>query len=122
MIVVPSTLDAVTVHAEGALCTRLASLPAARLAGPQQVRIEGLPLSLRPGSLRVAVRQGPAGLSVRDVRPLFDVRMPAETDLSATQRSLEEAQEKLAALTAGLERLQRDLQSLRQLLVRLFCH
>ncbi|OJH40768.1 DUF4139 domain-containing protein [Cystobacter ferrugineus] len=115
MLVVPSTLDAVTVHAEGALCTRLASVPCERGNVPRQVRIEGLPLSLRIGSLRAAVLQGPAGLSVREVRPVLDVRLPPEADLPATQRALEEAQEKLATVSAELERLQRDLLTLRNL-------
>jgi hypothetical protein len=115
MIVVPSTLDAVTVHTEGALCTRLASVPCEQGSVPRQVRIEGLPLSLRPGSLRATVLQGPPGLSVRDVRPVFDVRLPPEADVPATQRALEEAQEKLATVSAELERLQRDILPLRNL-------
>ncbi|WNG19562.1 DUF4139 domain-containing protein [Cystobacter fuscus] len=115
MIVVPSTLDAVTVHTEGALCTRLASVPCERGSVPSQVRIEGLPLSLRIGSLRAAVLQGPPGLCVREVRPVLDVRLPPEADLPATQRALEEAQEKLATVSAELERLQRDVLTLRNL-------
>ncbi|WNG29081.1 DUF4139 domain-containing protein [Cystobacter fuscus] len=115
MIVVPSTLDAVTVHTEGALCTRLASVPCERGSVPRQVRLEGLPLSLRIGSLRAAVLQGPPGLCVREVRPVLDVRLPPEADLPATQRALEEAQEKLATVSAELERLQRDVLTLRNL-------
>jgi hypothetical protein len=115
MVVVPSILDAVTVHAEGALCTRLASVPAHEGRLPTQVRIEGLPLGMRPGSLRASVRQGPAGLVVRDIRPLFDVRLPPETDLPAAQHALEEAQEQLTRLAAELERVQRELQSLQKL-------
>jgi hypothetical protein len=115
MVVVPSVLDAVTVHAEGALCTRLASVPSDHGRIPIQVRIEGLPLGLRTGSLRAAVLQGPNGLRVRDIRPAFDVRLPAETDLPAALRSLEEAQEKLAGLGAELERVQRDVQALQKL-------
>jgi hypothetical protein len=115
MLVVPSVLDAVTVHAEGALCTRLASVASDKGRLPLQVRIEGLPLGLRTGSLRAAVLKGPNGLQVRDIRPAFDVRLPPETDLPAAQRSLEEAQEKLAGLTAELERVQRDVQALQKL-------
>ncbi|ATB41878.1 aspartate ammonia-lyase [Cystobacter fuscus] len=115
MIVVPSTLDAVTVHTEGALCTRLASVPCERGSVPRQVRIEGLPLSLRTGSLRAAVLQGPPGLCVREVRPVLDVRLPPEADLPTTQRALEEAQDKLATVSAELERLQRDVLTLRNL-------
>ncbi len=115
MLVVPSVLDAVTVHAEGALCTRLASVPFDKGRLPVQVRIEGLPLGLRTGSLRAAVLKGPQGLQVRDIRPAFDVRLPPETDIPAAQRALEDAQEKLHGLSAELERVQRDLQSLQKL-------
>jgi hypothetical protein len=113
MVVIPSMLDAVTVHAEGALCTRLASVPSDNGRLPIQVRLEGLPLGLRTGSLRAAVLKGPNGLRVRDIRPAFDVRLPPETDIPATQRALEEAQEKHAGLGAELERVQRDLQKLK---------
>jgi hypothetical protein len=115
MVVVPSVLDAVTVHAEGALCTRLASVPSDNGRIPIQVRIEGLPLGLRTGSLRAAVLKGPNGLRVRDIRPAFDVRLPPETDLPTALRSLEETQEKLAGLGAELERVQRDVQALQKL-------
>ncbi len=115
MVVVPSVLDAVTVHAEGALCTRLASVPSNQGRLPVQVRIEGLPLGLRTGSLRAAVLKGPNGLRVRDIRPAFDVRLPPETDIPAAQRALEAAQEKLHGISAELERVQRDLQSLQKL-------
>jgi hypothetical protein len=115
MVVVPSVLDAVTVHAEGALCTRLATLRPDNGRLPMQVRIEGLPLTLRPGTLRASILKGPAELVVRDLRPAFDVRLPPETDIPATQRALEEAQEMLASLGAELERVQRDIQSLQKL-------
>jgi hypothetical protein len=115
MVVIPSTLDAVTVHAEGALCTRLASVPSDQGRLPRQVRIEGLPLGLRTGSLRAAVLKGPQGLRVRDIRPAFDVRLPPETDIPAAQLALEEAQEKLTALSTELERVQRDLAALQKL-------
>lgn len=49
MLVVTSNLEAVTVHAEGALCTRVATIPTAGGMLPTQVRINGLPLSLQPG-------------------------------------------------------------------------
>ncbi len=115
MVVIPSVLDAVTVHAEGALCTRLASVASDNGRIPTQVRIEGLPLGLRTGSLRAAVLKGPNGLRVRDLRSAFDVRLPPEPDVPATQRALEEAQEKHAGLGAELERVQRDIQALQKL-------
>lgn len=115
MLVVPSTLDAVTVYAEGALCTRLASVPCEGGKLPLLVRLEGLPLGLRPGSLRASVLQGPRGLQVRDIRPTFDVRLPPEADIPTTQRALEEAQEKLTSLAVALERVQRDIATLQKL-------
>lgn len=115
MVVVPSVLDAVTVYAEGALCTRLVSVAPAEGRLPTRLRINGLPLSLRAGSLRAAVLKGPAGLAVRDVRPAFDVQLPPEADVPAAQRALEEAQEALAGITSELERVQRDLQAVQKL-------
>ncbi len=115
MVVVPSTLDAVTVHAEGALCTRLAALPSDNGRLPTQVRIEGLPLGLRTGSLRAAVLKGPQGLRVRDLRPAYDVRLPPETDLPTEQRALEAAKEKLNALSSELVRLRQEVSVLQKL-------
>ncbi|WP_306329378.1 DUF4140 domain-containing protein, partial [Streptomyces venezuelae] len=59
-----STLDAVVVYAQGALCRRLArgSVPP---DGP--VRITGLPRALDPGSLRARVI-GPSGVRVTEAR------------------------------------------------------
>ncbi|MBM7114643.1 DUF4139 domain-containing protein [Archangium primigenium] len=115
MIVVPSTLEAVTVHAEGALCTRLAWVPADQGRLPVHVRIDGLPLGLREDSLRAAVLSGPADLRVRDVRPTFDVQVPSEAELPRAQHALEEAQDTLATLVAELERTRRDIASLQGL-------
>lgn len=109
MLVVPSILDAVTVHAEGALCTRLATVKVEDGRIPTQVRINGLPLSLRAGSLRASVLQGPPGLAVRDIRPTFDVQLPPEVDVPAEKLALEEAQARLADVTARMETVQREL-------------
>ncbi|MBZ4421489.1 DUF4139 domain-containing protein [Myxococcus sp. RHSTA-1-4] len=109
MLVVPSILDAVTVHAEGALCTRVATVLTEGGRLPTQVRINGLPLSLRTGSLRASVLQGPPGLVVRDLRPAFDVQLPPEVDVPAEQRALEEAQARLDEVSAALLRVNRDL-------------
>jgi hypothetical protein len=115
MLVVPSVLDAVTVHADGALCSRLASVPAENGRLPMQVRINGLPLGLTTGSLRASVLQGPAGLAVRDIRPAFDAQMPPEPDVPAEQRALEEAQEALASVTLELQRVQQDVEAIQEL-------
>jgi uncharacterized protein DUF4139/uncharacterized protein DUF4140 len=115
MLVVPSVLDAVTVHADGALCTRVATVPAENGRLPMQVRINGLPLGLTTGSLRAAVLQGPTGLAVRDIRPTFDVQLPPEPDIPVEQHALEEAQESLASITTELQRVQQDLAAIQQL-------
>lgn len=115
MVIVPSTLDAVTVYAEGALCTRLVSVTPVEGRLPTRLRINGLPLSLRANSLRATVRTGPPGLAVRDLRPVFDVRLPPEEDVPAARRALEEAQEALARLEAELARTERDIQAVQGL-------
>jgi len=115
MIVVPSVLDAVTVHADGALCTRVATVPADNGRLPLQVRINGLPLGLTTGSLRASILQGPTGLAVRDIRPAFDAQLPPEPDVPAEQRALEEAQELLASVTLELQRVNMDLVAMKLL-------
>jgi hypothetical protein len=115
MLVVPSVLDAVTVHADGALCTRVATVPAENGRLPMQVRINGLPLGLTTGSLRASVLQGPAGLAVRDIRPAFDAQLPPEPDVPAEQRALEEAQEALASITLELQHVQLDIEAAQRL-------
>ncbi len=115
MLVVPSVLDAVTLHADGALCTRVATLSAEQGRLPTQVRINGLPLGLTAGSLRAAVLQGPSGLTVRDIRPTFDVQLPPEPDVPAEHRALEEAQESLARLGAELQRTQQEIDAFARL-------
>lgn len=112
MIVVPSVLDAVSVHADGALCTRVATVPAENGRLPLQVRINGLPLGLTTGSLRASILQGPSGLAVRDLRPAFDVQLPPEPDVPAEQRALEEAHETLARLSLELQRVDQEIASI----------
>ncbi|WP_225411325.1 DUF4139 domain-containing protein [Stigmatella hybrida] len=115
MLVVPSVLDSVTVHADGALCTRVATLSPENGRWPTQVRIQGLPPGLTPGSLRASLLQGPPGLTVRDIRTGFDVQLPPEVDLPAEHRALEEAQEALARLTTETEQVQKEFEALRKL-------
>lgn len=112
MIVVPSVLDAVSVHADGALCTRVATVPAENGRLPLQVRINGLPLGLTTGSLRASILQGPSGLAVRDIRPAFDVQLPPEPDVPAEQRALEDALETLARLKLELHRVDQEISSI----------
>jgi hypothetical protein len=115
MLVVPSVLDAVTVHADGALCTRVATLPTGNGPLPTQVRINGLPLGLNTGSLRASVLQGPTGLSVRDIRPGFDVQLPAEADVPLEQRALEQAEDALGRIDAQLWRNNQELELIKRL-------
>ncbi|RKH74773.1 DUF4139 domain-containing protein [Corallococcus aberystwythensis] len=115
MRVVPSVLESVTVHAEGALCTRAFVLSPENGHLPGQVRVDGLPLALRTGSLRARVVEGPSGLLVRDLKPTFDVRLPPESELPAEQHSLEAAEAALAAVHSRLERVRSEITALRGL-------
>ncbi|MBN9684638.1 MULTISPECIES: DUF4139 domain-containing protein [unclassified Corallococcus] len=115
MRVVPSVLESVTVHAEGALCTRAFVLSPENGHLPGQVRIDGLPLSLRTGSLRARVVEGPPDLLVRDLKPTFDVRVPPESELPAEQHALEAAEATLAAVHGRLERVRAEIAALRGL-------
>ncbi|RKG90884.1 DUF4139 domain-containing protein [Corallococcus sp. CA049B] len=115
MRVVPSVLESVTVHAEGALCTRAFVLSPENGHLPGQVRVDGLPLSLRTGSLRARVVEGPSDLLVRDLKPTFDVRMPPESELPAEQQSLEAAEASLASVHGRLERVRAEIAALRGL-------
>ncbi|QSQ15272.1 DUF4139 domain-containing protein [Myxococcus landrumensis] len=112
MLVVPSILDAVTVHAEGALCTRVATLQLVEDRVPTEVQLNGLPLSLRAGTLRASVRQGPPGLTVRAIRPTYDVQLPPEVDVPSEHQALEAARARVSDVTTRLEGLQRELQSI----------
>ncbi|WP_223633238.1 DUF4139 domain-containing protein [Corallococcus sp. EGB] len=115
MRVVPSVLESVTVHAEGALCTRAFVLSPENGHLPGQVRIDGLPLALRTGSLRARVVEGPSGLLVRDLKPTFDVRLPPESELPAEQHALEAAEATLASVHGRLERVRAEIAALRGL-------
>jgi hypothetical protein len=115
MLVVPSVLDAVTVHADGALCTRVATLSADKGRLPTQVRINGLPLGLNAGSLRATVLQGPTGLAVRDIRSGFDVQLPPEADVPLEQRAIEQAEDTLGRIDAQLWRNNQELELIKRL-------
>ncbi|RKH39590.1 DUF4139 domain-containing protein [Corallococcus sp. AB050B] len=115
MRVVPSVLESVTVHAEGALCTRAFVLSPENGHLPGQVRVDGLPLALRTGSLRARVVEGPADLLVRDLKPTFDVRLPPESELPAEQHALEAAEAALSAVHGRLERVRSEIKALRNL-------
>ncbi|RKH03184.1 DUF4139 domain-containing protein, partial [Corallococcus sp. CA047B] len=115
MRVVPSVLESVTVHAEGALCTRAFVLSPEQGHLPDKVRIQGLPLALRASSLRARVVEGPSGLLVRDLRPAFEVRLPSESDLPSEQHALEAAETALSDVHGRLERVRVELEALQRL-------
>ncbi|MFE5819922.1 DUF4139 domain-containing protein [Streptomyces sp. NPDC056479] len=90
-----SSLDAVVVYAQGALCTRVArgSVPA-----DGRVRVTGLPRSLDAGSLRAKV-VGDRGVRVTEVRVEIDAE-PSGTD---TVDSLRQEMERLRDVCASAQ-------------------
>ncbi|MBX7079529.1 MAG: mucoidy inhibitor MuiA family protein [Nannocystaceae bacterium] len=112
-----STLQAVTVYREGAVCTRVAALDATATAGATRVCVGALPLCLVPGSLRARVVE-PGGAAVLDVRASFDVDLGAEIDLAAEQRALEDAIAQREGLVVRLARLDAAIAELGELVPR----
>lgn len=110
MTALPSTLDAVTVYREGAICRRLAQVAASE---ERTVLLGHLPLSLEPGSLRAAVVSGNG--KVVDVRAQFDVQLAEEIDVPAEQKAVEAAQVKLRSLEVKLSRIDTELAELQAL-------
>ncbi len=108
---VASRLEAVTVYARGAVCLRSAQLP----APAARVRLAGLPLSAEVHSLRGRVVKGPEGLTIKRTLPSFEVELAAEGELSAEQRSVEEAADALGKLERALANVDTELQQLAQL-------
>ena len=105
---VTSQLEAVTVYASGAVCTRRV-----KVAEPtRQVRITGLPLSLRPTSLRARISVGPDGLRVLDVRAGFDAQLAEEVDVPAEQKALEAAEAQLGRIEQVRGRLVQEAQDI----------
>ncbi|MEU9661645.1 DUF4139 domain-containing protein [Streptomyces chartreusis] len=76
-----STLDAVVVYAQGALCTRVAT---GTVPADGRVRVTGLPRSMDAGSLRARV-VGDRGVRVTEVRVEVDAE-PSGTDTVGTLR------------------------------------
>jgi hypothetical protein len=112
MTTLASTLAAVTVYREGAVCLRRA-----RLEAPQtQVTIGDLPLSLEAGSLRARVISGDA--RIQAVRPRFEVQVLDELDVPAEAKALEAAREDLTRLEQQLARVEAELTELENLTPR----
>src|SRR5882724_7553921 len=100
-----SVLDAVTVYASGAICTRRSQVQPTEVVD-RRLRLSGLPLSLASSSLRARVSSGPERLRVLDVRADFDVKQAAEVDVPLEQKALEQAQQQLVKLQQALSRLE----------------
>ncbi|GMU61453.1 MAG: hypothetical protein AMXMBFR34_32160 [Myxococcaceae bacterium] len=107
----PSTLKSVTIYREGALCTRVAAIPAGK---ERSLRLGGLPLSLEPGSLRAKVLKGDS-LRVQDVRPQFDVELADEVNVPQEQQALEAAEETLERLRIRHDRVDTEISELENL-------
>jgi hypothetical protein len=95
---VTSTLDAVTIYAQGAICTRIARFAPTGAGMPRQVRVAGLPISARGNSLRARVTAGPPGLGVQSVQGGFDCELPPDSDMPAEEVALEKATDALQRL------------------------
>lgn len=109
---VASVLESVTVYRQGAVCTRIAKVEPAAVEGAR-VRIVGLPLVAKPGSLRARVD---GEVHVVDVRAAFDVELGTETDLAAEARALEAAQQESGRISLAIDRIERELAEMRGLL------
>ncbi len=106
---VTSQLEAVTVYASGAVCTRRAKVDAPPVP-TRQVRITGLPLSLRATSLRARILSGADALRVLDVRAGFEVQLAEEVDVPVEQKALEKAEAEVSRLEQVHVRLVRETQ------------
>ncbi len=111
-----SRVCAVTVYRSGALVTREVVVEG---PSPSEIRLEGLPLTLDDGSLRVAIT--PLGSGSSPVPIASDVKVtlavpPHEPSLApATATELEQAELEQAQATRATEQLQRSLASLASL-------
>lgn len=110
MTALSSRLDAVTVYREGAICRRLATIPAST---DRVVRLGHLPLALDAGSFRARVI-GSAG-RVLDVRAQFDVEFAEETDVPAEQKAVELAVAKVQRLDQLRARVHNEIVELQAL-------
>jgi len=111
---VASVLESVTVYRQGAVCTRTARVEPVAVED-LRVRIVGLPLVAKPGSLRARVLDR-ADLHVVDVRAGFDVELGTDTDLAAEVRAVEAAQEHSGRVALAIDRIDRELAEMRGLL------
>ncbi|MFB7588836.1 DUF4139 domain-containing protein [Streptomyces sp. NPDC056169] len=107
-----STLDAVVVYAQGAVCTRLAR---GVVPSDGRVRVTGLPRSLDPGSLRARVRGG-AGVRVTEARVEVEAEPHGPEVPDALRREVERLRDAYAAARGRRDRQQervKEVQALR---------
>lgn len=95
-----SSLDAVVVYAQGALCTRVA-----RGTVPEdgKVRVTGLPRSMDPGSLRAKV-VGDPGVRVTEVRAQVDAELPGSDSADSLRDEMERLRDACAAAQGRRDR------------------
>jgi hypothetical protein len=101
-----STLTAVTMYRDGAVCTRLAQGPVAETV----VRISGFPLSMQVSQLRASVNSNE--IVVLDVRPDFDVELKELGDSSALAQAVATARENLEVLVRHQTTLEKEINEL----------
>ncbi|MEV6020003.1 MULTISPECIES: DUF4139 domain-containing protein [unclassified Streptomyces] len=95
-----SALDAVVVYAQGALCTRLAR---GTVPPDGRVRVEGLPRSMDPDSLRAKVTGGD-GARVTEVRVEVDAEPSSTGTADGLRREMERLRDVAAAAQARRDR------------------
>ncbi|WP_228718111.1 DUF4139 domain-containing protein [Kitasatospora acidiphila] len=97
-------LDAVVVHASGALCTRVAgvALPA---EGPVRLRLTGLPAVLEPGTVRARLAAAPAGWRITELRPSLEAAPSTAAEPTELAELVTAAAERVAALRLRAELL-----------------
>ncbi|NUS57656.1 MAG: DUF4140 domain-containing protein, partial [Streptomycetaceae bacterium] len=95
-----SSLDAVVVYAQGALCTRVARGP---VPASGRVRVTGLPRSMDPDSLRAGV-VGDSGVRVTEVRVEVDAEPTGAEAADALRQEMERLRDAYDAVQGRRDR------------------
>ena len=107
-LVLPSSVRDVSVFREGAVVTRIATLPSTAL--PDEVSLDGLPLALDDESVRVSVRGDGAKLpKPSDVRVALVVPAVGESMQPPSDKEVRDASDEVARIRARIARLDREL-------------
>ncbi|RSS49942.1 DUF4140 domain-containing protein, partial [Streptomyces sp. WAC06614] len=96
-----STLDAVVVYAQGALCRRLAS---GTVPPDGRIRVTGLPRSLDPDSLRARILHGAPGAVVTEARVEIEAEPAGDAVPEALRQEAERLRDEHAAARARRDR------------------